>query len=280
MLGGLWFTGKLNWTAPIDFHKTEIYNYYYPCLQKTRNDTMQENTPQRRTEFDDALKGYYTDRDEVRQDDNVDYRSLTAGAVGSFICGILSILTVIHWIFAVFPFMGIILGLYSVRKILSASEVLSGVGLASAGVALSFLFSAIGFSCLYYNSLYSVPPGYEEITFEQLAPRDLRTGRLPPEIVELAEATQTQGRRVFVEGFMFPTRKMTDIDRFVLVPYLEQNKFGAPTIKSTEMVEVILQGELSVVYRTSAVKVGGILYINPNHASGEPAYRIDADVFR
>ncbi|GHT27345.1 hypothetical protein FACS18942_06500 [Planctomycetales bacterium] len=242
-------------------------------------DETKKNFTQR-SEFDDALKGYYTDRDEVRQDENMDYRSLNAGAVGSFICGILSILTIIHWIFAVFPFMGIILGLYSVRKILSASEVLSGVGLASAGVALSVLFSAIGFSCLYYNSLYSVPPGYEEITFEQLAPRDLQTGRLPQNIVALAEATQTQGQRVFIEGFMYPTRKMSDIDRFVLVPYLEQSKFGAPTRKSTEMVEVSLQGGLSAAYRTTAVKVGGILYVNPDYSSGEPAYRIDADIFR
>lgn len=240
----------------------------------------QETQKRKRTEFDDALKGYYQDHDEIQPDELTDYKSLTASSIASLICGLLSIFTVVEWIFAIFPILGILFGVLAIRKILKASDVLGGLGFASAGVALSILFSVIGFSTLYYNSLFSVPLGYEVIDFEKLTPTDLRTGRIPDEIVALARLTQTEGQRIFIEGYMYQTRKMTDIDNFVLVPYLEQSKFAAPTRKSTEMIEVSLQGELRATYRTSPVRVGGILYINENHKPGQPAYRIDADVFR
>lgn len=242
--------------------------------------TEQETPKRKRTEFDDALKGYYQDHDEVRPDELADYKSLTAGSVVSLVCGLLSILTVTEWIFAIFPILGILFGVLAIRKILKASDVLGGLGIASTGVALSILFSVIGFSMLYYNSQFSTPPGYEDINFEQLVPTDFRTGRIPDEMVALAHSTQTEGRRIFIEGYMYQTRKMTDIDHFVLVPYLEQSKFAAPTRKSTEMIEVSLQGELRATYRTSPVRVGGVLYVNENHKPGQPAYRIEADIFR
>lgn len=234
----------------------------------------------KRTEFDDALKGYYQDHDEVRPDELTDYRSLTTESIGSLICGFLSILTAMSIPFIVFPIMGIVLGLLAIRKILKASEVLGGLGMSSAGVALSVLFGTIGLAYLHYSGSYTTPTGYIDLSFEQLAPVDPRTGRIPPEIVALAQSTQLDGQRVFIEGYMYQTRKMTDIDRFKLVPYLDQSKFAAPTRKSTEMIDVNLQGDLRAIYRTSPVRVGGILYVNQDHAPGQAAYRIDADVFR
>lgn len=244
---------------------------------------INQEPKRRRTEFDDALKGYYQDHDEVRPDELTDYKSLTAESVGSLILGFLSSLTIIHWIFAIFPIMGIILGVTAIRKILKASEVLGGLGISTAGVALSVIFSVIGFSCLYYTSSYATPPGYTSIDFTVLA-ADPRTGRLPEQVIDLAKATQTQGQRVFIEGYMLPTRKMTEIDSFVLVPALEQSKFGALTRRPTEMIEVNLTGGLEANYRTTPVRVGGVLYVNTNVPEDEsshiPPYRIDADIFR
>jgi hypothetical protein len=240
---------------------------------------------QRRTEFDDALKGYYQDHDEVLPDDNPDYRSLTAESVGSLILGVLSILTFISLIFIIFPLLGILLGVLAIRKILRASEELSGLGISTAGVALSLIFVIAGISYQVYAYSFETPPGYFKIDFTQLV-ADPQTGRIPEEIIALTPQYDDQGNQttfgipVFIEGYMYPTRQMTGIDRFMLVPAIEQGKFGATTRNPTEMIEVTLSGDLKVPYRTSPVRVGGILHVNEHDTAGETPYRLEADVFR
>ncbi|MDR0705512.1 MAG: DUF4190 domain-containing protein [Planctomycetaceae bacterium] len=243
------------------------------------------DSKRRRTEFDDALKGYYQDHDEVLPDDNPDYRSLTAESVGSLILGILSALTFISLLFLIFPLLGILLGMLAIRKILRASEELSGLGFSTAGVALSIIFSIAGISYQIYVYSFETPPGYVKIDFTQLV-ADPKTGHIPEEIIALTPQYDDQGNPktsgvpVFIEGYMYPTRQMTDIDRFMLVPAIKQGQFGATTRNPTEMVEVILSGDLKVPYRTSPVRVGGILYVNEHDTAGETPYRIEADVFR
>jgi len=234
----------------------------------------------RRTEFDDALKGYYQDHDEVQPDNNPDYRSLTAESVGSFILGFLSILMFVSAIFVIFPIMGIVLGIMAIRKILQASQELSGLGISTAGVALSVVLAVSGAAYQIYVASFEIPPGYVEIDFAKLA-ADPRTGRISEEILALARPDK-DGKMslVFIEGYMYPTRQMTDIDHFMLVPSVEQGKFGSTTRNPTEMIDVTLLGGLKVPYRTSSVRVGGILSVNENYAAGEMPYRIEADVFR
>jgi hypothetical protein len=252
---------------------------------------------QRRAEFDDALRGYYTDHDEFRPEDNPDYRSLTAESVGSLILGFLSVLTFISGIFVIFPIMGIILGLLAIRKILGASEVLSGLGISSAGVALSAVIGGTGIAYQIYASSFDIPTGYTPIDFMQLS-ADPATGRISEEILDLAYKRDENNRivplhpkfdaagnmivppPVFLEGYMFPTKNMTDIDFFMLVPSLEQGKFGSLTRSPTEMVEVNLLGGLKVPYRTSPVRVGGLLFVNENYTGDAPPYHIEADALR
>lgn len=247
-------------------------------MSEEKNEDKSE--PRRkRTEFDDALKGYYQDHDEIRPDENMDYRSLTAGSVGSLILGFLSSLTIISGVFFIFPLIGIVLGVFATRKILKAPDVLSGLGTATAGIALSIVFAIVGLCSQYYLYIYSVPPGYVPIDFKMLA-ADPKTGRVPPEIVALAEAGKTQGVRVFIEGFMYQTRNMNDIESFYLVPALEQSKFAALTRSPTAMIEVNLTGDLLASYRTSPVRVGGILHVNQEYTNDNLPYRIEADLFR
>ena len=241
------------------------------------------NTKRRRGEFDDALKGYYQDHDEVLPDDNTDYRSLTAESVGSLILGFLSILTFISMLFVIFPVMGIVLGVTAIRKILRATQELEGLAIASAGVGLSALLAIAGTTYQFYIAQYEVPAGYVEIDFSMLAD-DPKTGRIPEQIAALTPRMDEQGNTsytpVFIEGYMFPTKQMTDIKSFMLVPSVEQNKFGSPTRNPTEMVDVSLLGDLRVSYRSTPVKVGGMLHINSDPKLGETPYLLNADVFR
>ncbi|GHT22753.1 hypothetical protein FACS189419_05750 [Planctomycetales bacterium] len=239
---------------------------------------------QKRGEFDDALKGYYQDHDEILPEENTDYRSLTAESVGSLILGILSLLTFISGIFVVFPLLGIILGTIAVKKILRASQELGGLGFASAGVALSVVFAGAGLTYQYYVSSFEVPPGYISLTFADLA-SDPATGQIPENIIALvphidAEGNEVAGTPVFIEGYMFPTRQRSEITDFILVPSIEQNKFGSATRNPTEMIEVSLRNDITAEYKTNLVRVGGLLLVKPKPKPGEIPYQLEADVLR
>ena len=229
----------------------------------------------RKTEFDDALKGIYRDNSDVQQEQTTDYRSLTAESVGSLILGVLSALTFLHWSLAIFPIMGIVLGVAALRKILNATEELSGFEISTAGVALCALFWISGCGWLYYSYSFAIPPGYIALTFDELK-ADPKTHKVPDHIIRYAE----EGQKVFLIGFMYPGRKMTGIESFMLVPTLDHCKFCTPTRNPTEMIDVQMVDGLTASFRTRAVRVGGVFSINPDYLHGELPYRIDADVFR
>ena len=229
----------------------------------------------KRTEFDDALKGIYRDNTEVQQEQTTDYRSLTAESVGSLILGVLSALTFLHWSLAIFPIMGIILGVTALRKILNATEELSGFEISTAGVALCVAFWIGGSTWLYYSYSYSAPPGYELLKFEELK-GDPKTAKPSDKIIQYAN----ERKKVFVVGHMYPGRKMTGIESFMLVPTLDHCKFCTPTRNPTEMIDIQMVDGLTASFRTRAVRVGGTFSYNPNHRPGELPYRIEADVFR
>ena len=237
-------------------------------------------------QFDDALKGYYQDHDAVLPDeyDSTDYKSLTAESVGSFILGFLSALTFVSMLFIIFPLMGLFLGMSAIRKILRAAKELEGLGIASAGVALSVSFAVAATAYHTYKAQYEVPAGYLRITFADLL-ADQRTGQFPEHIVRLTPHQDShgnifQGRPVFIEGYMFPTRQMTELKSFMLVPHIEQGQFGSLTRNPTQMVAVTLSGDRRISYRSATVKVGGILTINHDAEPGMPPYALLADVFR
>ena len=235
-------------------------------------------------EFDDALKGYYQDHDEVLPDENTDYRSLTAESVGSLILGFLSVLTFFSMLFVIFPIMGIVLGVTAIRKILRATEELEGLGIASAGVGLCTLMAIAGVVYQMYLMQYEIPGGYVVIDFTDLI-ADHRTGRIPDDILRLTPHRDEQGNEhfgtpVFIEGYMYPTRQTTELKNFMLVPSVGQGQFGALTRDPSQMIDVTLEGDRRVSYRSTTVKVGGILSVNLDRASGETPYSLRADIFR
>ncbi|MDR1485466.1 MAG: hypothetical protein LBT09_11665 [Planctomycetaceae bacterium] len=238
-----------------------------------------EKDTRKRNEFDDALRGYYQDHDEVRPDELTDYRSLNAETIGSLILGFLSALTFVSLLFIVFPIMGIVIGVIAIRKILNAPDVLGGLGISSAGVALCVIFTIAGLCYQYYISSYEIPIGYREINFEFLA-EDPRTGQINPEVMLLAESTQQNDIRIFIEGFMQPTRNIDNVTEFLIGATPERSKFAPPKPTKTEFIRVKLTGGLITSYKSSLIGVGGILHVEPNPPPGELTYKIDADFIR
>jgi len=229
-----------------------------------------------KTEFDDALRGVYADRDEMQQEQTTDYRQVAAYSVGAFVFGILSAVTFLHLALAVLPIIGLALGVVALKKILHAPDEIGGFNLTVSGMALSSVFWVGGYGWLAYSYFHSVPAGYIRVNFLEMA-GDPKTGRLPDHILELA----ANGEKIFITGYMFPTRKMAGIEDFTLVRAKEHCKFCSPTTNPFDMINIHMIDGQRVSYRTRTVRVGGVLSVNPYYAlTGTAPYSIDADVFR
>jgi len=229
-----------------------------------------------KTEFDDALRGVYADRDEIQQEQKTDYRQVAAYSVSAFVFAILSAMTFLHWALAILPICALVLGIIGLKKILHAPDEVGGLTLSVGGIALASVFWVGGYGWLTYSYFYSIPAGYVYVSFLELA-GDPKTGQLPDHILKLAE----DGEKIFIAGYMYPGRKMAGIEDFMLVRATEHCKFCSPTQNPFDMIAIHMIDGQRVSYRTRLVRVGGVLSVNLDYAlTGTAPYSIDADVFR
>lgn len=202
------------------------------------------------------------------------YRALCPKAVASVAVGSLSILTAAHWSLAVLPLVGMWLGWQALKQIRRAPNEWTGVRVAWTGIGISAGLWAIGFGWLIFAGVREVPYGYTRITYEQIQPDP----NVPTEPIPQS-ATDMQDKRVFVKGYMQARRQQTGIKEFILCPSNGECQFCIPNPKRTEMVRIVLQGDLETIYTTRQIGVGGRFQVDPADPGGIP-YTIEADVIR
>ena len=204
----------------------------------------------------------------------VRYRAFCPAAVVSIVVGALSILSALHWSLALVPMVGIGLGWRAVQRIRRAPDEWTGLGLARLGIGLSAGFWLVGYGWLFFARVSEVPYGYERVGYEALQP-DPNTPTMPiPQT-----ALDMQDKRVFVKGYMKPLRRQTGIKEFTLCPSNGECPFCTPNPKPTEMIRIVLQGDLETVFTTHVVGVGGRFQVDPSSANGIP-YSVEADYLR
>jgi hypothetical protein len=202
------------------------------------------------------------------------YRAVHPLAVASLVLGGLSILTAAHWSLALLPLAGIFLGWRALKKIQSAPNEWIGRELALAGIWVSLGLWAIGYGMLYFGPRSKVPYGYTPIHYETLQPDpNVPTMPIPQSALDM------QDKKVYLQGFMQPRRQQAGIKEFILTPATADCPFCIPNPKPTEMVRVILQGDLTAAYTTHKVRVAGRFRVEPDDPSGVP-YAIEADYFK
>jgi hypothetical protein len=102
-----------------------------------------------------------------------------------------------------------------------------------------------------------------------------KDGEVPPEIAAL------NGRRVYVDGYMYPTKRHAGITDFNLVRTLGHCQYCSPGTNAADMIAVSMERGREVNYRANKlVGVGGVFYVNENFRPGELPYSMKADVFR
>ena len=209
---------------------------------------------------------------------HLQYRALHSPAVVSLVLGVLSATALLDWFFTFVPVLGAIAGIVAWRQIQSRPEVLSGLGVAKAGVALSLFFLIAGVSWLSYSYAAELPPGYERIDYSMLQPDPTVSDEpIPPTAMAL------EGKRIFIKGYVYPGKETEGIKTFLLVRDQGECCFGGDP-KITDRIQVTLRDPLRLRFSPRLHKVAGTFRVR--HASkavngpGGIYYQLDADYLR
>lgn len=214
-----------------------------------------------------------------REGPSVRYRAVSPMAVASLAFGALSILTLWHWVLGLIPAVGILLGCLALRQIAKTPEELTGRRLAWAGVVLSVAFAVLGYTVLAIAKASEFPPGYHELTYQDLQPDPNVPGERIPTTAYDAQFDQTRNNKVGVKGFMAPTRQQLGLKQFILCPSIPNCPFCTVNPKPTEMILIRLEGDLTARYTTHEIRLGGKLRVDEFSPTGIP-YQLDADFLR
>ncbi len=228
-----------------------------------------------KTEFDDALRGVYHEYDDGRAAvEATDYKNINSLTVLALVFAIIGGLGFFFKYLIVFPVIGLVLGIIALRKILHAPDEIGGFILTNIAIGLAFAIAISSFSTQVWMYYHKAPAGFEVVDFNAMA-IDKKTGTVPENIVAL------NGKKVFIEGFMYPTNRQSGIEDFTMVRTLAHCKYCSPGTNPADMIAVQLEKGMAVNYRANkTVGVGGILYVDPNFKSGEIPYSIEANIFR
>jgi hypothetical protein len=169
---------------------------------------------------------------------------------------------------------GRLVGWKAMQRINAAPDEWTGRELAMLGMGLSIFCWIVGYGWLIFDTSSEKPAGYEWITYDKLQPDP----NMPAEPIPQT-ALDMQDKRVYIKGFMKARRQQTGIKEFVLCPSNGECPFCNPDPKPTEMIRVILQGDMQTNFTTHQIGVGGRFQVDQADSSGIP-YAIEAVYIR
>ena len=119
-----------------------------------------------------------------------------------------------------------------------------------------------------------MPIGYQRVGYEQLQPdRDVPGERIPQTALDLND------KKVFIKGYISPTRQLIRLKRFILCPTNGVCQFCIPNPTPTEMIRVTLTGDLTADYTTRLIGIGGRFHVDEKDPQGVP-YAMDVDYLK
>jgi hypothetical protein len=199
------------------------------------------------------------------------YRALCPLAVTSVVIAALSWMTVFHWGFVAVPLAGVIFGWVALRQIRKAPDELAGRAASLIGLIGSAALGIVGLTFFATGYTSEVPFGYTRLNYEDLQPDPSKPTEAAPET-----AVNMDDKKVFVKGFMQTPRQRTHIKEFIMNPCSGECPFCIKSPKRTEMIRVILPGDLEAEYTTRQIGVAGRFHVDVNDPGGIP-YSIEAE---
>jgi len=207
------------------------------------------------------------------------YRTLSFSAIVALVFGVISIPATLFAVMLtnpgplLFPFIGLLIGLFAVLKLRNRTDEFIGLGSAKYGLLLSALlfFGGVGMISVSYAT--EVPEGYSRISFALLQPDPKY-----PQIPFSPAAQEMVDKPVFIKGYVYPDGQTKNIKQFVLVPDMGTCCFGGQP-KLTDMVQVTLADPHRVEYSYFRRSLTGTFRMGQTNAGkvGEVIYQLDAD---
>jgi hypothetical protein len=207
------------------------------------------------------------------------YRALSGGAVLSLGLGALSAVMIVagkdgsgafYLLLSVIPLAAIAAGWLALRRISSAPEERTGATIARMGIGLAAFFWIAGFTLLLMAESLEVPIGYRRVTYAELQPdKDVPGERIPQTAMDLKD------KKVFLKGYIAPTRQLIRLKRFILCPTNGVCQFCIPNPKPTEMIRVKLAGDLTADYVNHLIGIGGRFHVDEKDPYAPYAMDVD-----
>ena len=175
---------------------------------------------------------------------------------------------------------GSLLGLLALWQIRRSAGELGGtlIAVLGTGLSLSLFLGASGYHAYAYAT--ELPEGYERVNFNELAKHEPKFAEGKIAIAE--EVAALDGKPIYIKGYMYPTRQLTDISEFLLVKDTGQCCFGGSP-KPSDMIVVKFRDGMTVNHREQQlVGIGGIFHAGSLVQSGQnvAVYMMEGTHFR
>jgi hypothetical protein len=220
---------------------------------------------------------------QVIEDSEYHYRPIPVLAPASLFLGLTALITFATPVGGILVgICGLILGTICFIGILRNRTEVGGFKMTAAGLILSFASAVYGTGKLSYDYNTEVPEGYRRVNFySDISKKEFQynaqTGvpSIHPDVMALDQ------QKIFLKGFMYPTRRHEGITEFVMVKDNQQCCFGGePQI--TDMIYVKLDKPLAVNYSSDRVAVAGVFSARREIrqvAGLMPIYELKAKIF-
>ena len=205
------------------------------------------------------------------------YRALSRGAIASIIFAVLGLPGLIPTFepLIALSLIGVAAAAFAMRAIRRYPDEFSGRSLAQFGLVANALLLGGGVALHSYIYLTEVPDGYERVPFYKLQSPETAPDA-PTEI-----AIESDGKQVFIKGYVHPSSGGGRLRQFVMVPDLGTCCFGGQP-RSSDMIEVTLTGGQTIQSGMTRRKVAGKFTLNRRPQSltdfdNAVFYRLKAD---
>jgi hypothetical protein len=201
------------------------------------------------------------------------YRAINLWAVLSIASAVATIAMFFTWAAAVFPAIAWYCGRRALQQIQRTPEEYTGARLAKTGKWLAVGLFVI-FSAWLIFGRSKVPPGYQEIHYDQLEADTNSKDHVPIKARELAD----NKTKIFIEGYMVPPPRgrISDLTKFSICRNSDMCKFSMNFARPEDQIHIECEGDNRANYTSYQIGVGGILCIDPDQ-SPQPYYVIKAD---
>ncbi|WP_299470138.1 DUF3299 domain-containing protein [uncultured Gimesia sp.] len=215
----------------------------------------------------------------VTVQDEFSYKPVPPTAVVGLVLGLFSFIALFGIIGLGIAVFGIVVSLFSLFSIKRSAGELGGKTVAIAAVTLSTFFLITGISYQSFVYANEVPEGYHRLNFaSDIAAKEfVKTDgvtRVDPDVLKLDK------QKVFLKGYMYPTRQTENLKSFILVKDNGQCCFGGqPDAK--DMILVEMQGDHSANFYAGLVSVAGEFQAEAPTQAGElrPVYQLKGTHF-